>query len=139
MPSLPTNSAWVAAWQALTVSGVKNLKTPPLSLDTAKVPAMWPELPQTSIGGLQVSCTNENKARQMVFHLAIEPIGQNTQAGNYENALKYMDALETAVDGLRGETVNFLDYTLAMVADIYVGKETFWGFRVEATGRSVRA
>jgi hypothetical protein len=138
MATMPTVAQWVDAWQALTIAGVTVLATPPLSLSTAQLPAAWPELPGSAQNTLMVSCVNENKARRMVFQVAIEPIGQVTQAGNYEAVIPFFDLLETALEGMRGVTVNFLDYDISMVADIQVGKVVYWGLRVDATGRNVR-
>lgn len=136
MATMPTNTAWVAAFQTLSVNGVKTLRTPPLSLGTADLPALWPELPEVALGRLLVSCTNENKTRRMFLHLAVEPLGQNTQKGNYERVIAYMDALETALGALT--VMNFIDYSVAMVADILVAKTVYWGLRVEVTGQNVR-
>lgn len=138
MATMPTVAQWVDAWQALTITGVTVMATPPLSLSTAQIPAAWPELPGTSQNALLVSCVNENKARRMVFHVAIEPLGQVTQAGNYEAVIPYFDLLETAIEGMRGVTVNFIDYEISMVADIQLAKTTYWGLRVDAIGRNVR-
>lgn len=138
MATMPTCAQWVDAWQALTIAGVTVKPQPPTSLETADCPAAWPELPGTSQNGLLVSCVNENKARRMTFHVAIEPIGQNTQAGNYEAVIPFFDLLEAAVEGLRGVTMNFIDYEIAMVADIVIGQKIFWGLRVDAIGRNVR-
>lgn len=134
--TMPTNAAWVAAWQALSVTGVTTRKTPPTSLGTSDLPALWPELPAVARNTLLVTCLAENKQRRMILHLAIEPLGQNTQAGNYTNAIALLDHLETALDAWT--LTNFLDYDIALSADIQIGAVFYWGYRVEVTGMNVR-
>lgn len=136
MATMPTNAAWVAAFQTLSVDGIKTRRTPPESLGTADLPVLWPELPEVARGTLLVSCLNENKTRRMFLHVAVEPLGQNTQKGNYERVVGYMDALETALGALT--VMNFIDYSVAMVADILVAKTVYWGLRIEVTGQNVR-
>lgn len=138
MPTMPTNAQWVDAWQALTISGVTVMATPPQSLSTAQLPAAWPELPEMSQADLLVSCTDENKARFMTFRIAIEPIGQNLPSINYEAVVTLLDTVETAVETLRTNTINFIDYTIRGTAEIRIAGETYWGLDVEATGRNVR-
>ena len=71
----------------------------------------------------------------MFLHLAVEPVGQNTQKGNYDKVVGYMDALETALRALT--IMNRIEYSIAMVADILVAKTTYWGLRVDVTGQNV--
>jgi hypothetical protein len=136
MATMPTNAAWVDAWQALSISGVNVLATPPLSLNTADLPAAWPELPEMLLGDLLVSCVNENKLRIIDFQVAIEPIGQNTQKGNYEAVIPILDEIETAIDALT--IMNFIDYEMRGTADIRIADVPYWGIRVRATGRNIR-
>lgn len=135
---MPTNAQWVNGWKNLSISGVTGLQTPPQSLNTAQLPVGWPDLPEVTQGALLVSCVGENKSRFMVYHIALEPIGQNLPSVNYDSTVTLQDNIETAVDGLKGVLMNFIDYVIRGTAEIRVADIVYWGLRVEATGTNVR-
>ena len=96
------------------------------SLGTADLPALYRNCRKVALGRLLVGCVNENKTRRMFYILAVEPVGQNTQKGNYDKVVGYMDALETALGALT--IMNRIEYSIAMVADILVAKTTYWDY-----------
>jgi hypothetical protein len=138
VPNQPTNAAWVAAVQALTVTGVtRHYDEPPGSLDTADLPAAFPTLMTAGLPGFEVSCRLQNKSRTIGFIVCLEPFAQGTNAQNYALLATMLDNLETAFDGLSDahtDISNFVDYT--MNAGVYtVAGTDYWSIVCELESR----
>lgn len=132
--TITSYTTFAGALAALSVTGVtRNLTTPPASIETADLPAMWPGLPrgeeppftfQTSGGWPEITCE---------LIIAVEPIGQSTQSANYTATLSIMDALCTA---LRGAEIgrSLLRWTINTNVQVVVGSTTYWAVVATVTG-----
>lgn len=134
-----TNAQWLDAWQALSITGVTALTTPPTSLDRVKLPAGWPQNLTASLGQVVVSCLDANMQRRIIYHIAVGAVGQKTLAINYEATAALLDNVETALKTMRaGGLVNFIDFSIRMIAtDPTVAGVQYWGIEIDATGRNV--
>jgi len=136
-----TNATFLAAVQALTVTGAKrHYDEPPLKLQTAELPAVFPLMPGGGLGEKTVSCWNTNKTRRISLVLAFEPKGQGTQAQNYGKIAGHMDNLEAAIDGLErsqnGSLANFIEYDIE-AGFIEVGGIEYWCIVAEIQARDI--
>jgi len=136
-----TNAAFLAAIQALIVSGVTtHFDEPPRALSTAQLPAAFPLMPSGAMGEKVLSCWSQNKTRSIGFVIAIEAVGQGTQPQNYARLAALMDNLETALDGLEksqgGTLANFIEYDIA--AEIFeVAGNDYWSVVATVSARDV--
>lgn len=115
---MATNAAFLAAIQALSVTGVtRHYDEPPANIHTADLPAFFPLMPGGALGERIVSCYASNKQRTIQAAIVIEPAGQGTQAQNYGRLAALMDNLETALAGMEksqgGSLANFVDYDIS--------------------------
>lgn len=138
---MATNAAFLSAIQGLSISGVtRHYDEPPASIHTADLPAAFPLLPGGGLGEKQVTCFNQNKTRSIDFIIAIEPVGQGTQAANYARLAALMDALESVVDDLEksqgGSLATFIEYTIES-AIVTIGGTDFWAIRAAITARDI--
>lgn len=138
---MATNAVFIAAIQALTVTGVtRHYDEPPTSLNTADLPAAFPLMPSGALGEKSLSCWASNKTRSMGYVVAIEPVGQDTQASNYGKLAAVMDNMEAAFDGLEksqgGSLANFIEYEMA--AEIFeVSGKAYWAIVATVNARDV--
>lgn len=138
---MATNAAFIAAIQALSVTGVTRTYTePPTSLNTADLPSAFPLMPSGALGEKSLSCFDTNKTRTMGYVVCIEPVGQDTQASNYGKLAAVMDNMETAFDALEksqgGTLANFIEYEMA--AEIFeVSGKAYWAIVATVSARDV--
>ena len=138
---MATNAAFLAAIQAMTVTGVtRHYDQPPLSLNTADLPAAFPLMPGGALGGRTVTCIAKDKARSIDFVVCLEAVGQGTQTQNYGLLAAAMDNLETALDALGvpggGSVANFIEYDIE--AQIFaVAEQAYWAIVAQVTARDV--
>lgn len=136
MPTLPTNAAWVAAFQAMTVSGVsRHYDEPPASIDLSNGYAAFPLMPGSERGEQVSTCDDHGKTRSMGYVVIIEAAGQGTQSQNYGKLAAAMDNLETALDALDGVTANFVEYDITTTGNYPVGDSDYWAVIATITGR----
>jgi len=82
----------------LAVSGVTTLlDEPPLSLNTADLPAQWVQLPEGDEGPLTVRTHGGWPVFRAQLIVALEPIAQETQSVNFAAAVDMMDNLSAAL------------------------------------------
>jgi hypothetical protein len=98
---MTTYRAWVDYLETLAPTGVVKRFTsgPPAALNTADLPAQWLELPH---GENRPSCSGSEGGDRTLFidHVvAMEPVGQNTQAGNFDGSIDMMDNVDAALEG----------------------------------------
>lgn len=112
---------------SMSVAGVtRQYSEPPLSLNTADLPASWPMLPSGDDEEL-VFCGHggfPNRNLDMVY--AFEAVGQSRQIENYAGTLTLIDAVETALCGLPN---NFSKRGIAWTLNISivaVAEITYW-------------
>ncbi len=138
---MATNAAFLAAIQALTVTGVtRHYDEPPRRLATADLPAAFPLMPSGAIGEKSLSCYDTNKTRSIGYVVCLEAVGQGTQAQNYGLLAAAMDNMETAFDGLEksqgGTLANFIEYDMA--AEIFpVAGNDYWAIVATVSARDV--
>ena len=135
MASAPTNAAFLAAVQAMTVTGVnRHYDEPPASVDISDGYAAFPLMPSAGLGEFALSCTDSNKTRTVGYVVIIEAAGQGTQAQNYGKLAAAMDNLEAALDGLT--VANFIEYDIT-TGSYLVGESAYWSLIAEIRARSV--
>ncbi len=138
---MATNAAFLTAIQAMTVTGVsRHYEEPPRKLSTADLPAAFPLMPSGALGEKSLSCYDTNKTRSIGYVVAIEPVGQGTQAENYGQLAAVMDNMETAFDALEksqgGTLANFIEYEIA--AEIFaVAGIDYWSIVATISARDV--
>jgi hypothetical protein len=129
---MTTNAAWIAEIQAMTVTGVTRRYTePPLSLNTADLPASWPQPFGVEMTNIISSCSDLNKTRTCTYYIALEPTPQSTQAANYAAVIAMVDNLETAIAGI--DVMEFVTYTIRSII-VQVGGTDYWALEATLTG-----
>ena len=137
MPTLPNWANWIAAIQALTVTGVdRHYDYPPESIDIADGVAAFPVLPSGTRGEQLSTCDNFGKSRSVGYVIIFEAAGQGTNEQNYAKTWALLDNLETALDGLQTTTVNLIEYDLSVTGDYPIGNSNYWAIVASVTGRS---
>jgi len=140
---MATNAAFVAAMQAMTVTGVtRHYDEPPASVNTADFPIAFPAMPSGERGELITSCASNSKVRTMGYVIITEATGQSTQATKYGALAALMDNLETAMDALTipagGTLGNFIEYTVETTGNYPLGDNDFWAIVAEVTVSEAR-
>ncbi len=97
-------------------------------------------MPSGALGEKSLSCYDTNKTRSIGYVVAIEPVGQGTQAENYGQLAAVMDNMETAFDALEksqgGTLANFIEYEIA--AEIFaVAGIDYWSIVATISARDV--
>lgn len=127
MPTLPTNAAFLAAIQGMTVTGVtRHYDEPPKALSTADLPAAFPLWPGATLNDMVTTCINDGKTRSIGFVICVEASGQGTHAQNYDQFAALMDNLEAAMHTALNDTANFYTYEMSTVPGYAVGENTYW-------------
>jgi len=122
-----TNATFIAAIQAMTVTGVtRHYDEPPASIDIASGPCAFPLMPSADRGEMITSCVNMSKTRTIGYVIVIDATGQGTQAQNYGKLAALMDNLETALDALTPTTFNFVEYEITTSGNYPVGGSDYW-------------
>jgi hypothetical protein len=122
MTSPTTYAAFTAALAALTVTGVtRKFANPPAAVDTADLPALWPGLP-SGTEPLMTFATGSGTsggwpAMRCDLIVALEPVGQNTQAANYAATVAMLDNLSST---LRGNHIGRGPMTWAITANVQI-------------------
>lgn len=140
MPTLTNNAAFLAAFQAMTVTGVtRHYDEPPASIDIATGPCAFPTMPSGDRGEMITSCVDTSKTRNIGYVIIVEAGGQGTQAQNYGKLAALMDNLETALDALTGtpaKTFNFLDYAITTTGNYPIGDSDYWAIVAQISVRA---
>ena len=133
---MTTNAVFIAAMQAMTVSGVsRHYDEPPASIDIADGPAAFPAMPTSERGEMITSCVDSSKQRNMFYVIIIEGTAQGTQSQNYGKLPALMDALETSLDALTPSTFDFLDYATTTEGNYPIGDSEYWAIIATVTMR----
>lgn len=133
---MTTNATFIAAIQGMTVAGVtRHYDEPPLSLNTADLPAAFPELPTGSRVEPVSTCIPDAKVRTMGFVIALEPVGQSTNKTTYATIAGMLDNLETALDALDTGMV-FTEYAITVLSSYLVAGTEYWALDATITGRN---
>jgi len=129
MPTLPNNASFLSAIQAMTVANVsRHYDYPPASVDIAGANnnCAFPLMHESARGEQVSTCVNQSKTRSIGYVVIVEATGQGTQAQNYAKLAAAMDNLETALDGLAPDTVNFITYDITTTGNYPVGDSEYW-------------
>ena len=136
MPALPSNATFIAAIQAMTVTGVTlHYDEPPQSVDISEGYCAFPTMPDASRGEQVSTCINNSKLRSIGYVIILEATGQSIQSDNYGALAAVMDNLETAIDGLAPATVNFVEYEISTTGNYPVGGSEYWAVVATITAR----
>jgi len=136
MPALPNNAAFLAAIQAMTVTGVaRHYDEPPASIDISAGYCAFPTMPDGARGEQVSTCITQSKTRSIGYVVIIEATGQDTTPKNYDKLATVMDNLETAIDGLAPATVNFVEYEISTTGNYPVGGSEYWAVVATITAR----
>jgi hypothetical protein len=98
---MTTYRAWVDYLETLAPTGVVKKFTagPPAALNTADLPAQWLELPH---GENRPSCSGSEGGDRTLYAdhvVALEPVGQATQAVNFDACVTMLDSIDAALEG----------------------------------------
>jgi len=127
MPTLLTNAAFLAAIQAMSVTGVtKHFDEPPPSLNTADLPAAFPLWPSATFPDMITSVISDGKTRSIGFAICVEASGQGTNAQNYTQYAALMDNLETALNTALYTAANYYTFEMSTRPDFAVGDNIYW-------------
>lgn len=98
MAAITSYATFTAALAALSVTGVtRKFAYPPASVGTADLPAMYPALPRGIEGGLTFVSNGGWPALFCDLIVLLEPVGQNTQSGNYAATIAMIDNVSAAL------------------------------------------
>lgn len=135
MAATPTNAAFLAAIQAISVTGVtKHYDYPPLSLNTGDLPAAFPLLPTAGQREPLATCMPLSKTRNIGFVICVEALGQDVQELNYGKLAPLLDYLETALDALT--IANFIEYDITTTTEFAVAGNNYWTIVADIRARS---
>ena len=131
MATMLSNANFLAAIQGMTITGVtRHYDNPPLSLNTADLPAAFPLWPGADMLDLPFSCLDTGRTRTIGFVVCIEPSGQGTSALTYARFAALMDNLETAINTAFTTSVNFYTYSMSTLPNYPVGDNDYWSILV---------
>jgi hypothetical protein len=132
---MTTNATFIAAIQAMIVTGVtRHYNEPPASIDISEV-AAFPLMPSAERGEMITSCVDMSKMRTMGYVIVIDATGQGTQAQNYGKLAALMDNLETALDALTPSSFNFIEYSITTTGNYLLGDSSYWAIMANITER----
>lgn len=120
---------------ALSVTGVTRKFTyPPESIGTADLPAMWPGLPRGQEGAMTFTGEGGWPALFCDLVVAIEPVAQNTQSGNYAKMITMIDNVSSV---LRSTPIGRakLNWTITGNVQVQVAGITYWAVIATIEGR----
>ena len=133
---MTTLTTFVTDLGDLTVTGVtKKLDEPPRALKTADMPSQWVQVP--SIERMPATFQSQGKLwdtlrAQLV--IALEPVGQSTQAANWSGILTFMDNLHTALADIDALVVQGrIQYTIVQGIVLVSGND-YWAVIAEVEG-----
>lgn len=130
-----TFAAWLNSLEGLTIAGVTRCYTagPPASLTTADLPAQWLELPH---GETRPACAGAEGGDRTLYTdlvIALEPVGQNTQAANFDATVAMLDSIETGLKALTSVLLGPMTWR-SRLAIVTVSGNTYWAVITEVEG-----
>ena len=134
---MTTYVEYVDGLEALVVSGVTRRYTsgPPLSLNTADLPAQWAQLPAGESEAMVLG--DASGSRWPTFNadliVAIEAVGQSTGGVNFDAAVAMMENLRTRLE-LTDLTEAPLSWAMRQ-AIVTVGRQDFWAIICSVVGQ----
>jgi len=138
MPSMPSNANFLAAIQAMTVTGVdRHYDEPPASVDISAGECAFPTMPDAARGEQVSTCVYQSMTRSIGYVIIVEATGQGTQPQNYAKLAALMDNLETALNALAPGTVNFIEYEISTTGNYPVGGSEYWAIVATITARDL--
>lgn len=89
---------FVVALAGLGISGVsRSFLCPPESLNSSELPAQWVQLPRGESGALTFRASDGWPLMRADLVVAVAPVAQGTQEGNFAAVLAMMDAVANAL------------------------------------------
>jgi hypothetical protein len=138
MPTLQSIASFLTTIRDMTVTGVERYyKYPPASVDIASGYCAFPLMGGTTRGEQVSTCIEQSKTRTLGYVIVIEAVGQDTQEGNYDKLAAATDNLETALDALAPDTVNFIEYETSWTGEYIIGGQAYWAVVASITVRSL--
>lgn len=134
MTAITTYASFVTALAALTVTGVtRKYSSPPASLNTADLPAMWPGLPRGDEPRMTFEGGGGWPALFCDLVIALEPYGGNTQLANFTATVAMFDNLSSA---LRSASIGRSGLRWSITADaVDVSGTPYWAVMATIEGR----
>jgi hypothetical protein len=126
---------WVDAFRSanLTITGVtRHYDEPPLSLNTADLPAAWPSIFAGGYDGDDWSCNELNEAHSMSFIIACEAVNQSRMPENYQLMVDLADAARTALNNI--DVMTFIRPISIQAASINVAGNDYYGLTCTIEG-----
>lgn len=134
---MTTYVEFVDGLEALVVSGVtrRYMSGPPLSLNTADLPAQWIQLPAGESEAMVLG--DASGSRWPTFNadliIAIEAVGQSTGGANFDAAVATMENLRTRLE-LTDLTEAPLSWAMRQVV-VTVAKNDYWAIICSVIGQ----
>lgn len=92
---------WVDAFRLMQVAGVaRYYNEPPSSLNSADLPAAWPDMFSAGYNDYQFSCNEQNERFSMDYVIACEAVGQSRLPENYQLMIDMSDAVRDSIVGI---------------------------------------
>lgn len=134
---MTTYNAFVDGLEALVVVGVRRRyeSGPPLSLNTADLPAQWVQLPagESEAMVLGDAATSRWPTFRADLIVAIEAVGQATGGANFDDTVTLLEALRTRLE-LTDLTEAPLSWTMRQVIVTVAGTD-YWAILCSVTGQ----
>ena len=130
-------TSFVAAVAALEVDGVRRtFAYPPMQLNAADLPAMYPRPPASDYAPLSV-CDDTADEMSCELVLAVQAAGLGTQAVNYAALLEMADALNAALKASQFDIGALVTWRLQTQDQnpIIIGQTPYWGVTAIITKR----
>jgi len=91
-------ATYVNNLSGMSVTGVTRKYTePPRSLNTADLPAMWPQLPTAENSSVTLTHISGLRQASVDLIIAVEPYQQSTNNANFAATIALIDNVETAL------------------------------------------
>lgn len=120
----------------MSVTGVTRTYTePPRSLNTADLPAMWPQLPESENGSVTFSHTAGLRRARVELAIAVEPFQQALPSESFATSIALIDDVETALT-TNAASFGIDDWSISLRL-IQIARDTlYWAiiFSVEGSG-----
>lgn len=132
---MTTFQQWVDGFRTanLTITGVtRHYDNPPLSLNTADLPAAWPSIFSGGYDGYEWSCNELNETYSMSFVVACEAVNQSRMPENYELMIDIADNLRTALNGIT--SMLFIRPLSIQAATVTVAGNNYYGLVATVEG-----
>ena len=132
---MTTYANFIANLGDLTITGVNRLyNEPPLSLNTADLPAQWVQFPIGEEDALTFGVHGGWPSFTAQLIIAYEPVAQNLHPANWSGVITLMDSTVTALRNAVGTVAKGKLRWSINPTVVTVGSIDYWAVTAEVTG-----